>query len=163
MEKQSRRSLLKGAVKAAAVATAGAITADKASAQAAGRLEKRNPLPSTQAGSETEAKLPFSAVVAYGNLLFLSGVGAHFKGSIQEQTKWVLDQLEKTLVDSGSSMQKVLRVGVFLNDIKDFDGMNSVYTQRNWGPLMPARTTVSPAGGLPGDNALVEIEMTAYI
>jgi 2-iminobutanoate/2-iminopropanoate deaminase len=165
MERQSRRSLLKGAAKAAALATAGAMAQGKLPAQTTGKMEKRNPLPATpdSAAPQTGAKLPFSSVVAFGNLLFLSGVGAHFKGTIQEQTKWVLDELEKTLVDSGSSLKKVLKVGVFLNDIKDFDGMNSVYTQRDWGQLMPARTTVSPAGGLPGENALVEIDMIAYI
>lgn len=162
MEKQSRRSLIKGAVKAAAVTAAGTIAAGKAAAQTTGKLEKKNPLPATPE-SVAGPKLPFSSVVAYGNLLFLSGVGAHFKGTIQEQTKWVLNELEKTLVDSGSSLQKVLKVGVFLNDIRDFDGMNSVYVQRNWGALLPARTTVSPTGGLPGENALVEIEIIAYL
>jgi 2-iminobutanoate/2-iminopropanoate deaminase len=165
MEKQSRRSLLKGAVKAATVVTAGSIAAEKISAQATGKLEKTSPLPVTpeSVAPQTGAKPLFSSIVAYGNLLFLAGVGAHFKGTIQEQTTWVLDQLEKTLTDSGSSLQKVLKVSVFLNDIKDFDGMNSVYSQRNWGALPPARTTVSPAGGLPGEGALVEIDMIACI
>ncbi len=165
MEKQSRRSLLKGAVKVAAIATAGSIAAEKISAQATGKLEKRSPLPATpqSAAPQTGAKPLFSSVVACGNLLFLAGVGAHFKGTIQDQTKWVLDELEKTLTDSGSSLQNVLKVSVFLNDIKDFDGMNSVYSQRNWGSLPPARTTVSPAGGLPGEGALIEIDMIACI
>ena len=161
MEKQSRRYLLKGAVTAAAFATAGAMAAKEVSAQATGKLRKRSPLPATP--PQIGAKPLFSSVVAYGNLLFLAGVGAHFKGTIQEQTKSVLDDLEKTLTDSGSSLQNVLKVSVFLNDIKDFDGMNSVYSQRNWGSLPPARTTVSPAGGLPGENALVEIDMIACI
>src|ERR1700683_326213 len=58
MEKQSRRSLLKGAVKAAAVVTAGSITAEKLSAQATGKLEKRSPLPATPepAAPQTGAK-----------------------------------------------------------------------------------------------------------
>jgi 2-iminobutanoate/2-iminopropanoate deaminase len=161
MEKQSRRFLLKGVVKAAAFATAGAMAAEKVSAQSTGKLGKRSPLPPSP--PQTGAKPLFSSVVAHGNLLFLAGVGAHFKGTIQDQTKWVLDELEKTLTDSGSSLQNVLKVSVFLNDIKDFDGMNSVYSQRNWGSLPPARTTVSPAGGLPGENALVEIDMIACI
>jgi len=164
MEQQSRRSVIKNAVKAAAVATAGAITAEKISAQTSTKLEKRSPLPVTQgaAAPQTGPKPPFSSVVAYGNLIFLSGVGAHFAGTVQEQTAYVLDQLEKTLTSSGSSLEKVLKVSVFLNDIKDFDAMNSVYIQRVWGQLLPARTTVSPAGGIPG-NSLVEIDMIAYI
>jgi 2-iminobutanoate/2-iminopropanoate deaminase len=163
MERQSRRGLLKGAVKAAAAATAGVMVAAKVPAQATGKLEKRSPLPATpeSAAVQTGAKPPFSSVVAYGNLLFLAGVGAHFQGTVQEHTAHVLDDLEKTLVSSGSSLQKVLKVSVFLADIKDFDAMNSVYVQRNWGPIMPARTTVSPSG-IPG-NSLVEIDMIAYI
>jgi enamine deaminase RidA (YjgF/YER057c/UK114 family) len=137
------------------------MAAEKATAQETGKLGKRSPLPA--AAPQASAKPLFSSVVAYGNLLFLAGVGAHFKGTIQDQTKWVLDELEKTLTDSGSSLRNVLKVSVFLNDIKDFDGMNSVYSQRNWGSLPPARTTVSPAGGLPGENALVEIDMIACI
>jgi 2-iminobutanoate/2-iminopropanoate deaminase len=160
MEKQSRRSVLKGAAKAAAVATAGTLAAGKVSAQGA-KLEKRSPLPPMPAAPGP--KPPYSSAVAYGNLLFLSGVGAHFKGTIQEQTKWVLDQLEKTLTSSGSSLEKVLKVSVFLNDVKDFEAMNSVYTQRNWGSLMPVRTTVAPMGGLVGGDALIEIDMVAYI
>jgi 2-iminobutanoate/2-iminopropanoate deaminase len=163
MEKQSRRSLLKGAAKAAAVATAGAMATGKITAEAAGKLNKRNPLPATpeSAASQSGAKPPFSSVVALGNLLFLSGVGAHFQGTVQEHTAHVLDDLEKTLVSSGSSLQKVLKVSVFLADIKDFDAMNSVYVTRNWGSILPARTTVSPSG-IPG-NSLVEIDMIAYI
>jgi 2-iminobutanoate/2-iminopropanoate deaminase len=130
------------------------------SAQATGKPEKRSPLPPT-AESSAAPKLPFSSVVAYGNMLFLAGVGAHTPGTIQEQTAHVLDDLEKTLVSSGSSLQKVLKVSVFLADIKDFDAMNSVYVQRNWGPIMPARTTVSPSGIV--GNSLVEIDMIACI
>jgi 2-iminobutanoate/2-iminopropanoate deaminase len=163
MEKQSRRSLLKNAVKATAVATAGAIGTAEASAQVAGKLEKKTPPPAPPepGAPQTGAKLPFSSVVMYGNMLFLSGVGAHFQGTVQEHTAHVLDDLEKTLASAGSSLQKVLKVSVFLADLKDFDAMNSVYVQRNWGPILPARTTVSPSG-IPG-NSLVEIDLIAYI
>lgn len=163
MEQQSRRSVIKNVVKAAAVVTAGAVTAKGASAQTSTKLEKRSPLPATPGAPapQSGAKPLFSSVVAYGNMIFLAGVGAHFAGTVQEHTAYVLDQLEKTLVGSGSSLQKVLKVSVFLNDIKDFDAMNGVYVQRDWGSLPPARTTVSPAG-IPG-NSLVEIDMIAYI
>lgn len=163
MEQQSRRSIIKNAAKTAAVAAVGAITTNEASAQKSTKLEKRSPLPATQGASSMQAgaKLPFSSVVAYGNLIFLSGVGAHFAGTVQEQTAYVLDELEKTLTSSGSSLEKVLKVSVFLSDIKNFDAMNSVYTQRNWGPILPARTTVAPSG-IPGDS-LVEIDMVAYV
>lgn len=164
MSQPSRRTLLKNAAQAAAVTTAGAFMAEKVSAQSSQVLTKRSPLPESSgaAAHPGGAKPLFSSVIAYGNLIFLAGVGAHFEGTIQQHTDHVLDQLEKTLVASGSSLQKVLQVRVFLNDLKDYDAMNAVYGQRDWGSLPPVRTTVAPAGGVPG-KSLVEIDMIAYI
>lgn len=103
----------------------------------------------------------FSSAVSYGNLLFLAGVGAHFPGTIEEHTKHVLDELEKNLAAAGSSMEKVLKVNVYLNNIDDWARMNTIY-QGRWGNIPPVRTTVAPAGGIPG-NSLVEIDLIAYI
>lgn len=108
------------------------------------------------------AKTPlFSGAVSYGNLLFIAGKGAHFQGDIKAHTKHVLDEVEKELKNAGSSMDKVLKVNVYLNDIKDYDGMNEVYKGR-FGDQPPVRTTVAPMGGVPG-NSLVEIDCIAYI
>ncbi|HEY4290484.1 MAG TPA: RidA family protein [Puia sp.] len=104
----------------------------------------------------------FSNTTKLGNLLFLSGKGAHFAGDIKSHTEAVLKDLEAELVKAGSSMEKVLKVSVFLNDIADFDGMNSIYKGR-FGSKPPVRTTVAVAkGGVPG-NALVEMDCIAYI
>ncbi|MBB5316049.1 RidA family protein [Tunturibacter empetritectus] len=157
MEKQSRRGLLKNAAKAAVVATGGAALAGTAKAQVTGKLEKRSYPPK----SASEPVPLFSSAVSYGNLLFLAGVGAHFQGTIEEHTKHVLDELEKNLTAAGSSMEKVLKVNVYLNDINDWAKMNTVYGGR-WGKIPPVRTTIAPAGGIPG-NSLVEIDLIAYI
>lgn len=104
----------------------------------------------------------FSSVTRHKDLLFLSGIGAHFEGDITSHTEHVLQELEKTLKDAGSSMNKVLKVSVFLNDIADYDGMNKVYSGR-FGDKPPVRTTVAVAkGGVPG-NSLVEIDCIAYV
>lgn len=157
MEKQSRRGLIKSAAKAAVVATGGMMLPEKASAQISGRLEKRIPSGTTK----PSAPVPISNVVAYGNLLFFSSVGDHAEGTIEEHTKFAIDDLEKNLIAAGSSLQKVLKVSVFLKDIKDYDRMNVVYKARNWGPIPPARTVISPAG-IPF-NPLFEIDCIAYI
>jgi len=165
MEKQSRRGLLKNAAAAAVAVTGVSAMAPAAKAQVSGKLEKKAVPPKTQADKDptTPAKKPlFSSIVTYGNMVFLAGVGAHFKGTIEEHTKHVLEQLEQNLVKAGSSMEKVLKVNVYLNDLKDYQAMNSVYAQANWGDTPPVRTTVAPAGGIPGDS-LVEIDMIAYI
>lgn len=154
MEQQSRRGLLKNAAMAAAVGGA-AVLSETASAKAP-KLEKKS-YPPPKPG---ETPL-FSGAVSYGNLLFLAGVGAHFEGTIEEHTKHVLDELEQKLQSAGSSMDKVLKVNVYLNDIKDWERMNTVYKGR-WGNVPPVRTTIAPAGGIPG-NSLVEIDLIAYI
>ena len=155
---ETRRGILKGAAKLAAAVTGGAFVAKAAEAQTTGALEKKRH-PEVKPG---EPKPLYSPAVSYGNLLFLSGVGAHFKGTIEEHTQHVLDELKKTLESSGSSMQKVLKVSVFLNDLKDYDAMNKVYGGADWGMTPPVRTTVAPAGGVPG-NSLIEIDCIAYI
>lgn len=81
---------------------------------------------------------------------------------IKAHTEIVLKLLEQELVKAGSSMGKVLKVNVFLNDIADFNGMNEVYKGR-FGKTPPVRTTVGVAkGGVPG-NSLVEMDCIAYI
>lgn len=147
---KNRRSILKGA---AAVA----VTAVAATAEAKPRLAKKAYNP----GPKPAKPLPYSEAISYGNLLFLSGQGAHFEGDITAHTKFVLDEIEKLLTTAGSSMEKVLKVNVYLNDIKDFAAMNAVYMGR-FGSVPPTRTTVAAAGGIVG-NGLIEIDVVAYI
>jgi 2-iminobutanoate/2-iminopropanoate deaminase len=104
----------------------------------------------------------FSGSTKFGNLVFIAGKGAHYEGDIKAHTETVLQELEKELVKAGSSMKNVLKVSVFLNDIADYDGMNSVYRGR-FGDKPPVRTTVAVAkGGVPG-NSLVEMDCIAFI
>ena len=158
---QSRRGLIKNAAKAAAVATGGAVLSKSAQAEKSAALEKKAHSCEPVADNTPGAPPLFSSAISYGNLLFLAGVGAHFKGTVEEHTKHVLDELEKNLICAGSSMAKVLKVNVYLNDIADWAKMNTVYAGR-WGTVPPVRTTIAPAGGIPG-NSLVEIDVIAYI
>jgi len=103
----------------------------------------------------------FSGAVAYGNLLFIAGKGAHFEGDITAHTDHVLNELEKELTKNGSSMDKVLKVNVYLADLQDYQAMNKVYRGR-FGKNPPVRTTVATYGGVPGDS-LVEIDCIAAL
>ena len=106
------------------------------------------------------AKPPlFSSWVTYGNLVFIAGQGEHGPGDITAHTTSVLNQLEEQLKKAGSSMDKVLKVNVYLADLRDYDGMNEVFRGR-FGPHPPVRTTVATYGGVPG-NSLVEIDCIA--
>jgi 2-iminobutanoate/2-iminopropanoate deaminase len=105
---------------------------------------------------------PYSAEVAYGNLVFISGkgVGVGFQGDITAQVTRTIDNVEESLKAAGSSMTKVLKVNVYLANIKDFEAMNVVYRQR-FGPEFPVRTTIG--GVMMPDGGLIEIDCVAYI
>ncbi|MCZ2075436.1 MAG: RidA family protein [Bryobacterales bacterium] len=112
-------------------------------------------------GKKPQGTPLFSGAVSYGDLLFISGKGAHFEGDIKAHTKHVLDEVQKELENAGSSMNKVLKCNVYLNDLKDYKEMNEVFRGR-FGDEPPVRTTIAAAGGIPGDS-LVEIDVIAYI
>ena len=103
----------------------------------------------------------FSSAKSHGNTLYLAGKGAHFEGDIKAHTKHVLDELEKELKKHGSSMDKVLKVNVYLHDLQDYHAMNEVYRGR-FGDSPPVRSTVATYGGVPGDS-LVEIDCIAAL
>jgi 2-iminobutanoate/2-iminopropanoate deaminase len=111
---------------------------------------------------EQDQKMPlFSGSVKHGNTLYVAGKGAHFEGDIKAHTDHVLKELEKELVNNGSSMDQVLKVNVYLHDLEDYKGMNSIFRGR-FGKNPPVRTTVATYGGVPG-NSLVEIDCIAAI
>ncbi|MGZ8558319.1 MAG: RidA family protein [Chitinophagaceae bacterium] len=103
----------------------------------------------------------FSGATKYGGLVFIAGKGAHVAPfEIKAHTEIVLKELEKELIKAGSSMEKVLKVTVYLNDIKDYKAMNEVYKGR-FGKNPPVRSTIAVAkGGVPGDS-LVEMDCIA--
>jgi 2-iminobutanoate/2-iminopropanoate deaminase len=180
MPNPTRRGLLKNAAAAAAGVTGmAALTATEAQAQTgivwekkivrrapnkAPAVENQNgtpAVPATPAAPAQPGKGPlFNGIVTFGNLVFIAGIGAHFKGTIEEHTKHVLDEIEANLKLAGSSMDKVLKVNVYLADLKDYAGMNSMY-QGRFGAEPGVRTTVAVAG-VPGDS-LVEIDCIASL
>jgi 2-iminobutanoate/2-iminopropanoate deaminase len=151
--KSSRRSIVASFF--ASVAAAGAGLFGTAHAQT------NEPVKRTSTDNQKPGGKPplFSSWVTYGNLVFVAGKGHHTAGDITAHTTSVLDQVEAELKKAGSSMDKVLKVNVYLNDLKDYDAMNAVFRGR-FGPNPPVRTTVACAGGIPG-NSLVEIDCIA--
>ena len=103
----------------------------------------------------------FSGHVKHGGLVYVAGKGAHFEGDIKAHTDHVLNEVQKELEKAGSSMDKVLKVNVYLHDLNDYKGMNEVYRGR-FGSNPPVRTTIAAFGGIPGDS-LVEIDCIAAV
>jgi enamine deaminase RidA (YjgF/YER057c/UK114 family) len=157
VKKSNRRKFLTSAPAAAVAAVAAAPSVVSAQGTPAAPVKKVH----WSGGKRPEKPPLFSGIVQYGNLVFIAGIGAHFEGDIKAHTKHVLDEIQKRLESVGSSMEKVLKVNVYLNDLKDYDGMNSVYLGR-FGPEPGVRTTIAAAGGIPG-NSLVEIDCIACI
>ena len=158
MAKSNRRAFLK---KGPAVAVAAAVAAPASVLAQAPATEKPVKKVHYASGKPPETTPLFNGVVSYGNLVFISGIGAHFEGDIKAHTKHVLDEIQKNLERVGSSMEKVLKVNVYLNDLKDYAGMNEMFLGR-FGPEPGVRTTIAAAGGIPG-NSLVEIDCIACI
>src|SRR6476661_1859622 len=111
-----------------------------------------NSTPEKVAGNiaEYQGKKLFSNHVIHNGLVYIAGKGAHTDPfDIKSHTEIVLKELEKELIKAGSSMQKVLKVTVYLNDIADYKDMNEVYKGR-FGKNPPVRSTIAVArGGVP--------------
>lgn len=104
----------------------------------------------------------FSGAVRHGNTLYIAGKGAHVEPfEIKAHTEIVLQELQKELERNGSSMEKVMKVNVYLADLGDYKAMNEVFRGR-FGKNPPVRTTVATYGGVPG-NSLVEMDCIASI
>lgn len=107
---------------------------------------------------------PYSQAIRTGNMIFTSGqipltaTGELVDGSIADQTRQVLDNLQAVLAAEGFSLQDVVSTNVYLASMSDFAAMNEVYASY-FGEHKPARTTVA-VSGLP-KNAKVEISCVA--
>ncbi len=104
----------------------------------------------------------------FERLIFVSGQGATDPATnqlagpdVETQTEQCLRNLRAILQAGGSDLQYVLRCGVFLLDMQEFQQMNGVYA-RVFGEHRPARTTIQ-AAGLPGEGLRVEIDCIAYV
>ena len=91
---------------------------------------------------------PFSPAVEYDGSLYLSGqvaqdpmTGKLIVGDAAAQTEQILRNAAAVLEAAGKDFSDVVRVGVFLTDMADFQTMNAIYARYFEAPY-PARTTV---------------------
>ena len=109
---------------------------------------------------------PYSQAIAANGFVFCSGqIGldpetGDMKGeTAAQQAEQCLKNLAAVLTAAGSGFDKVVKVTVYLTDMKEFSAINVVY-ERYFPTLgAPARACVAVAG-LP-KSALVEIDMVA--
>jgi len=91
---------------------------------------------------------PYSQAIVANGFVFVAGQGPTNPstnqlelGDIASETRRTLQNVKAILEGAGSSLADVVRVGVFLANIKDFDAMNAVYSEF-FSQDPPARTTV---------------------
>jgi 2-iminobutanoate/2-iminopropanoate deaminase len=108
---------------------------------------------------------PYSQAVVAGGLVFLSGQvpldperGRLIEGSIEDETRRVLQNLAAVLAAEGLTLDAVVRTTVYLTDLEDFPRVNQTYAEFFHEPF-PARATVQVAA-LPR-GAKVEIDAIA--
>ena len=80
------------------------------------------------------------------------------EGTIEEQTRIVLDEIKNTLIEAGCELQDVVKAMVWLKNREDFPGFNLIYGEY-FDNDPPARSAV--VSDLLVD-ALVEVEVVAY-
>jgi 2-iminobutanoate/2-iminopropanoate deaminase len=109
---------------------------------------------------------PYSQAVLSGNTLYVSGqipsnplTGELMLGSIEEQTKQVMENLKAILNEVEMSFDNVVKATIFITDMNDFSKINSVYGSYFSETNAPARETVQ-VSRLPKD-VNVEISVIA--
>ena len=114
-----------------------------------------------------EEGFPFSQAVREGDLLFVAGQlaadDADWAGpaTIEAETAAAMARIGRVLEAAGATFADVLRVGVFMVDLHEFDRMNAVYRTFFTTPKLPARTCVGVASLL--ESARIEIDCVARI
>ena len=109
-------------------------------------------------------KLSLSKAVRAGDFVYLTGQvpmknGVVItEGTIEEQTRIVLDEIKNTLIEAGCELQDVVKAMVWLKNREDFPGFNLIYGEY-FDNDPPARSAV--VSDLLVD-ALVEVEVVAY-
>jgi 2-iminobutanoate/2-iminopropanoate deaminase len=110
------------------------------------------------------AGYPFSNAIRAGDFVYVSGQiaflpdGTLSVGSIETQTKIVLDIIQSILAEAGCIMADVIKCGCTLEDARDFDAFNKTY-----GSYFPTNPPVRTTGvGELVLDARVEIDCIAY-
>ena len=108
---------------------------------------------------------PYSHAIEAGGFLFLTGIdpidldkGLIVTDDIGKATEIALENMKRTLEAAGSSLEKVVKVTVFLRDMADFNKLNEIYAK--YFPVDPPARTCVAVKEVPG-NFPLKIECTA--
>ena len=109
---------------------------------------------------------PYSQAINYNGLCFLSGQipldksGQLVKGDLRAQAEQVFKNIEAILIEQESTLKNIIKLNVYLIDIRGFDVVNNLMTELFKAPY-PARALVE-VSALPKKSS-IEIEAIAHI
>jgi enamine deaminase RidA (YjgF/YER057c/UK114 family) len=118
-------------------------------------------------GTIWEEKIGYSRAVRIGKLIEVSGTAAidrdriFASGDPYQQTRFIIQKIEKVLEDAGGSLKDVVRTRIYVTNIKDWDAVGRAHGEffKNIKPV----TTMVEVKSLIDPNFVVEIEATAYL
>jgi enamine deaminase RidA (YjgF/YER057c/UK114 family) len=118
-------------------------------------------------GSPWEDKVGYSRAVRIGNIIEVAGTtavdGSTLIGgdSVYEQTKFIIQKIEKALQQAGASLQDVVRTRIYLTDISQWEEAGRAHGEF-FSTIKPASAMVE-VSALISQQLLVEIEATAIV
>jgi enamine deaminase RidA (YjgF/YER057c/UK114 family) len=116
-------------------------------------------------GSPWEATVGYSRAVRIGNIIEVSGTvaagddGVVGRGDGYAQTKFILQKIEKALIEAGVTLENVTRTRIYVTDITQWQAVGKAHGEV-FSSIRPA-TTVVEVSKLVSDDYLVEIEASA--
>lgn len=110
---------------------------------------------------------PYSHAVRAGDFLFVTGqlaedpkTGKVIKGTIEEQTQQVMENLQLVLEHAGTDFDQVVMARIFVTDFRYYQAVNEIYSSYFKAERLPCRTTVGVMGL--ADFGDVEIDLIVY-
>ncbi len=119
-------------------------------------------------GSKWEDIIGYSRAVKIGNIIEVTGTVASDengntvgKNNPYEQTKYIIQKIEKVLQQAGASLKDVIRTRMFVTEISKWEDYGKAHGEF-FAEIKPC-TTMVEVSSLIGDEYLVEIEVSAIV
>jgi len=119
-----------------------------------------------------ESTVGYSRAVRIGNHIWVAGTTASDEhgnviaaGDAVEQTRYILQKIQRALVEAGATMQDVVRTRIYVTNIAEWESIGGVHGEffgAASGNIRPASTMVEVTK-LVDEQHLVEIEVDAYV